>query len=197
MEPGWYPDPRDASALRYFDGDQWTDQTNPPTAGGASTPPAAGVSGRRSVPTWALVAGGALVVLVAAVIVTATQLSPSPTRSEAESPTAGTASTSTSPRPNPLKSKMVPELTFPRGSLVASRQPGEPEIWGVPLPFVDTVHELGRMLPLGEEYDGIPWKSERVDETKTVWQWGDEPASLTVTINRNNAQSTNVYLDRT
>lgn len=44
--PNWYPDPHDATKLRYWDGAAWTDHVAPaaPTAAVGSTPPAAGAS---------------------------------------------------------------------------------------------------------------------------------------------------------
>ncbi|MCT7292356.1 DUF2510 domain-containing protein [Rhodococcus sp. PAE-6] len=69
---GWHPDPYDPSIDRYWDGQQWTNQTRPrgsgdPTqvfgaVGQGGNPPAAGGSKRRKWP-WALGAG--LVGLVA------------------------------------------------------------------------------------------------------------------------------------
>lgn len=119
---GWHPDPYDPSIDRYWDGQQWTNQTRPrgsgdPTqvfgaVGQGGNPPAAGGSKRRKWP-WALGAGlVGLVALGAAVgdeepktetssVVSTTSSSVAPTTTTSAAPT---TTTSTSVVPSTVSS---------------------------------------------------------------------------------------------
>ena len=68
--PGWYPDPSDPSMQRYFNGTEWTDlPAPPPTDRAMSAKPQIGdtdpavMEDSRTVLSWTVVAGGALVAL--------------------------------------------------------------------------------------------------------------------------------------
>lgn len=58
-QPGWYGDPRDPDAQRYWDGRGWTPhRRHSPPAGPESRPPAVeGFAARMSVSAWIVVAG--------------------------------------------------------------------------------------------------------------------------------------------
>jgi hypothetical protein len=64
--PGWFPDPSGTGQLRWWDGYQWTDTTQPATTVEPSPPASATGATRSNVVVgagWALIAAGAAVVV--------------------------------------------------------------------------------------------------------------------------------------
>ena len=57
MAPGWHPDPEGGDQLRWWDGESWTDDTQPapappPSSRRAATSPSAAVPGRDAEPQF-------------------------------------------------------------------------------------------------------------------------------------------------
>ncbi|MEN3221221.1 DUF2510 domain-containing protein [Mycolicibacterium porcinum] len=177
-QPGWYPSPDGQRVFRYFDGTRWTDQTN--IALPAADQPRTGSSKRA----WFLVAALGLVVVVVAGVLVST-LVDFGKRTSAEGGEGGPSATLSS------RSVLIPELNLAPGSKLADQHAGQWEQWDVPMEFPLTVEALRQQLPIGRDYDGLPWCSEYSRPTKidgvrydlTTWSWGSEADFMSVSMN--------------
>ena len=174
IPPGWYPDPNGGPGQRYFDGNQWTQNANSPTAvsgfaGGSQPAVRGGLPGWA----WAAIAAGLtlfVVCVVAGVVVFVN--GPAMPDSSTNPSTAQSAS--------PQRSGLMPELQLPAGA--TKRNYSSSELWDVPLPYADTVEALRPQLRIGRVYDGLAWCSEFTRGEHTAWSWGAESDYLTVMV---------------
>jgi hypothetical protein len=58
------------------------------------------------------------------------------------------------------------------------------EIWEVTTPYDYTAQFLCQQLPIGKEYEGLPWCSQEYNGKHgfTQWDWADADTSLVVGI---------------
>jgi len=71
-DAGWYADPDDAEALRYFDGQRWTDHRSPqPLSSEATLEPVDTAANPRqsATPAWSAIRGWALAAQIASLVV--------------------------------------------------------------------------------------------------------------------------------
>lgn len=177
-QPGWYPSPDGQRALRYFDGAQWTDQTNSLVSDGDQRTQA---SSRR---VWILLAALGLVLVVIAGVVVST-LVDFGRQTSTEDGEGGPSATLSS------RSVLIPELNLAAGSKLADQRAGQWEQWDVPTEYGLTVEALRRQLPIGRDYDGLAWCSEYSRPTEidgvrydlTTWSWGTEADLVSVSMN--------------
>lgn len=113
-EPGWYPDPHNASRFRLWDGQQWTEQTSDVPASQTPAPPHA---------RWrAAIVAGAIIAAIATV--TATLAFTSSSETPTESITAVVLESSTTPGQDPFTSSVattdtpdkIPTFSSPDGN---------------------------------------------------------------------------------
>lgn len=177
-QPGWYPSPDGQRVLRYFDGAQWTDQTN--SAVPEANQPSRGSSKRA----WVLLATLVLVLIVVAGVMVST-LVDFGGQTSAEDGEGGPPPTLSS------RSVLIPELNLAAGSKLADQHPGQWEQWDVPTEFALTVEALRQQLPIGRDYDGLAWCSEYSRDTEidgvrydlTTWSWGTAADLVSVSMN--------------
>lgn len=68
--PGWYPDPDMVDTVRYWDGNNWTEQrspaqqSNPPSAAATATTPVMPKKSKKKVIVWSVVAAVAVLAVV-------------------------------------------------------------------------------------------------------------------------------------
>jgi hypothetical protein len=84
------------------------------------------------------------------------------------------------------------DIDLPAGT-VRSCDPGETvcgshapdmEIWEVTTPYDYTVQFIRQQLPIGKEYEGLPWCSQENNGKRgfTQWDWADADTSLVMVI---------------
>jgi hypothetical protein len=94
-----------------------------------------------------------------------------------------TSSPSAPPTGPPPQSDLVPGLTLPAGSAAQPNLDNPAwERWDVPTPYADTVRSLRGQLPVGSQFNGLPFCFEGVENDLTIWGWGTTTDAITVVV---------------
>jgi hypothetical protein len=160
-QPGWYPDPADNAALRYWSGTEWTTQVQP----GPPTPPRRG-------PLWLIIAATGVAILVVALVVwwlgrpgrPDAEATAHPTRSVwddsgATSPTPSTSASVATACSDRITSTGIPQTTQAGRLTVGHLSMPVPSGWSGPV--------ADSRLPYG--HDGWGYRQLIAEETKIAW----------------------------
>jgi hypothetical protein len=89
------------------------------------------------------------------------------------------------PDPNGVRSELIP-VTLPAGTKPAccGKYDGM-EVWNTPTSYAYNVQSLREQLPIGKEYEGMPWCTQQINGKLglTEWFWETDKDLIHVVVN--------------